>query len=763
MTPIIDKLKSLISTEYAIQASEIKGVDGYSNANYIITQGSEKFIFKTYPFETVLLDILEAENKVLSLLAQDNKSSYPAPIPFLNGELIKVLTVDGEQSICRMLTFLEGDFIGNVAPTVELFHSLGTFLARMDLQLQKLDSYVLRARQWEWDLQYFQSNQKYISDISDARERNLLRYFFLQYEEKVSPLLPKLRKQLIHNDANEWNILTKNGCLSGLIDFGDLAHSYLINEVAIAITYACYDKENPLKWASIVLAGYQEVLPLTADELSVLYYLIAARLCTSLCNSAHSKKVDPENTYATSSENHARQMLYKWLRINPIAAENLFRETVGLPLHKTPSLVEAVQKRHKYLSPILSMSYSKPIQMLGAAFQYMYDVEGNTFLDAYNNIPHVGHSHPTVVTAGQRQMAQLNTNTRYVYPKLADYAERLLSTFPTHLNKVFFVNSGSAASDLAIRMAKAHTGQSTMMVMEHGYHGNTQQGIDISDYKFNNPKGQGQKEYILKTPIPNTYGGKYSGTTAGAMYAQEAIEQISHHPEPIAAFISEPIVGCGGQVPLAPGYLKAVYPAIRNQGGICISDEVQTGFGRLGTHFWGYEAHDVIPDMVILGKPMGNGHPLGAVVTTTAIAESFGKGVEFFSSFGGNPVSCAIGQAVLEVIDEEGLQDNAKEVGAHYMYQLKNLQKIYPCIGDVRGSGLFIGIEIINDSNGQPDTKLAQHIKNELRDRHILISTDGPHDSVLKTKPPLCFTKDNASEVVAAIEVILKSYTNEVS
>lgn len=759
----MNSIKNLLAAEYGIIPTKINKVDGYANANYIISQALEKFIFKTYPYDSELLDILEAENKVLSLLAQNDHFYFPMPVTFTNGDLIKVLALDGEQTICRMLTFLDGDFIGDVAPSEELYHSLGTFLATMDFQLQQLDSYVLRARQWEWDLQYFHLNNKYIDDISDARDRNLVRYFFLQYEEKVSPLLPHLRKQIIHNDANEWNILTKNGSLSGLIDFGDLAHSYLINEVAIAITYASYDKENPLKWASIVLKGYQEALPLTEDELSVLYYLIAARLCTSLCNSAHAKKVDPENTYATSSENHARQMLHKWLRINPIAAENLFRETVGFPVYKTPSLEQSIQKRHEYLSPILSMSYSEPIQMVGAAFQYMYDADGNTFLDAYNNIPHVGHSHPAVVRAGRRQMAQLNTNTRYLYPQLAEYAERLLSTFPANLNKVFFINSGSAASDLAIRMAKAHTGQSTMMVMEHGYHGNTQLGIDISDYKFNNPKGQGQKEYILKTPIPNTFGGKYSGATAGKQFAQEAIEQIDQNPTPIAAFISEPIVGCGGQVPLAPEYLKAVYPAIRKQGGICISDEVQTGFGRLGTHFWGFEAHNVIPDMVILGKPMGNGHPIGAVVTTTAIAESFGKGVEFFSSFGGNPVSCAIGQAVLEVLEEEELQENAKEVGAHYMNLLNLLQKQYSCIGDVRGSGLFIGIEIINKSDGQPDQKLAQHIKNELRHRHILISTDGPYDSVLKTKPPLCFTKENATEVVTAIAAILKSYTNEVS
>ena len=217
-------------------------------------------------------------------------------------------------------------------------------------------------------------------------------------------------------------------------------------------------------------------------------------------------------------------------------------------------------------------------------------------------------------------------------------------------------------------------------------------------------------------------------------------------------------MGCAGQVPLPKGYLNEVYPAIRAQGGICISDEVQTGFGRLGDHFWGFEAYDVMPDMVILGKPIANGHPMGAVVCTDAIAATFEKGVEFFSSFGGNPVSCAIASAVLEVIEEEGLQKNAKKVGDHYQALLKDLMLKYPCIGDVRGSGLFIGCEIVKDNTKEPDTSLASHIKNELRRQYILISTDGPYDNIIKTKPALCFSQENAETVVNAIDGVLEKH-----
>jgi 4-aminobutyrate aminotransferase-like enzyme len=402
--------------------------------------------------------------------------------------------------------------------------------------------------------------------------------------------------------------------------------------------------------------------------------------------------------------------------------------------------------------------------MYKAAFQYMYDEEGNTFLDAYNNIPHVGHSHPKVVAAGQAQMQQLNTNTRYLYDGLPNYAEKLLAKFPTTLNRVFFVNSGSAASDLAIRMAQMHTKKTNIMVMEHGYHGNTQTSIDISDYKFSNAKGHGQQDYILKAKLPNAYRSDDDQEKVGIGYARAAIKQLKAHNTSVAAFISEPIVGCGGQVPLAPEYLKSLYPAIRKQGGVCISDEVQTGFGRLGSYFWGYELHGVVPDIVILGKPMGNGHPMGAVVTTAEIASSFEQGVEFFSSFGGNPVSCAIGLAVLDVIAEENLQENAKVVGAYYKNLLLSLKQKFMCIGDVRGEGLFLGIEIVEEGTKVPNSKLATYLKNGLRERFILISTDGPFDSVLKTKPPLCFSKQDAEKVVGALEVLLLDhYSNKLS
>ena len=534
-----------------------------------------------------------------------------------------------------------------------------------------------------------------------------------------------------------------------------MCHSWLINEVAVAITYVMMEKENPLGIASEVINGYHDVFPLQELELDVLYYLVAARLCTSVCNSAYTKLQKPDSEYITISERPGWNLLRKWLTINPIWAKDAFRKAAGFQSIIKVDTEKQLQRRKKYLSSALSLSYERPIGMSRSAFQYMYDTDGNTILDAYNNIMLAGHCHPRVVRAGQKTMARLNTNTRYVYDEILHYSEKLLSKFPKKLNKIFFVNSGSAASDLAIRMAITHTHMQKVTVLDHGYHGNTSIGIDISPYKYNHEGGTGQQNYILQTPMPNAFGSGFNDDgTAGDHFANLTTDQLKSDWGQIAAFIAEPIVGCAGQVPLAKNYLKRVYQEMRKQGGICISDEVQVGFGRLGDYFWGFEMHEVVPDMVVLGKPMANGHPIGAVVTTTEIAESFDNGLEFFSSFGGNPVSCAIGNAVLEVIEEEGLQQHAKKTGNYLMNLLKKLQKDHPEIADVRGSGLFIGVEIFNEK-GEPNTELASQLKNGLREKHILIGTDGPYDSVLKIKPPLSFNKTDCDILVSAFQSVL--------
>lgn len=378
-------------------------------------------------------------------------------------------------------------------------------------------------------------------------------------------------------------------------------------------------------------------------------------------------------------------------------------------------------------------------------------------MDMVNNVCHVGHCHPKVVAAGQGQLAELNTNTRYLHDGIVRYAERILALFPDPLAVVMFVNSGSEANELALRMARAHTGREEMVVMEGAYHGNTQGCVDVSPYKFDGPGGSGRKPWIHTVETPDPYRGSHRGLSVatGQRYLAEASEVIASVREP-AAFICEAIQGVGGQIVLPPGYLDGVYQSVRARGGLCIADEVQIGFGRVGTAWWGFETQGVVPDIVTLGKPMGNGHPLAACVTTRAIADSFANGMEYFNTFGGNPVSCAIGSAVLDVLEEENLREHAKDVGDYLIDGLRDLQQRFPVIGDVRGMGLFIGIELVSDRETRvPDAARTAEVVEQARQRKILLSVDGPLHNVVKIKPPLVFSQSDAHDFLLVLEEVL--------
>jgi 4-aminobutyrate aminotransferase-like enzyme len=407
----------------------------------------------------------------------------------------------------------------------------------------------------------------------------------------------------------------------------------------------------------------------------------------------------------------------------------------------------------------LSIAYQNPVKVLRGSMQYLYDDEGRQYLDAYNNVAHVGHCHPRVVQAAQEQMAVLCTNTRYLSDLINEYASALIATLPEPLKVCFFVNSGSEANELALRLARAHTRSQNLIVLDHAYHGNTNTLIDISPYKHNGPGGQGAPTWVHTVPLPDIYRSRYrrddaEATESYAQHVDEVIETVG--PKNLCGFIAESMPSVGGQIFLPNDYLRRVYSSVRSAGGVCIADEVQTGFGRIGTHFWGFETYGVVPDIVVLGKPIGNGHPLGAVITSREIADSFDNGMEFFSTFGGNNVSCAIGSAVLQTVLEEKLQSHAETVGRRVLHQLHDLITRYEIIGDVRGSGLFLGVELVRDRNTkEPASEEATLVVNEMRERGILLGTDGPFHNVIKIRPPMPFTTSDGDRLVETLAEIL--------
>jgi 4-aminobutyrate aminotransferase-like enzyme/Ser/Thr protein kinase RdoA (MazF antagonist) len=418
---------------------------------------------------------------------------------------------------------------------------------------------------------------------------------------------------------------------------------------------------------------------------------------------------------------------------------------------------ESYADRRRLLGPNLSLSYDRPLRIVRGLGAHLYDDLGRSYLDSVNNVAHVGHAHPHVVAAGARQMAVLNTNTRYLHDEVLRYAERLTATLPDPLSVCFFVNSGSEANDLALRLIRTATGRQDMVCVEHGYHGHTQALIDVSPYKHAGPGGRGAPPWVHVAALPDPYRGEHRGSGPEVADAYVAdVARCVEESDGLAGLIVESMIGCGGQVVLPEGYLAGAAAVVRAAGGLVIADEVQVGFGRVGPPFWGFATQGLVPDVVTVGKPAGDGHPLAAVVTTREIAAAFANGMEYFNTFGGNPVSAAVGNAVLDVLESERLPENARDLGAHILAGARTLADRHELIGDARGLGLYLGIELVRDrSTLEPAPQEAAYVVERMRGRGVLVSIDGPWHNVLKIKPPLVWTQADADRLLTTLDDVL--------
>jgi 4-aminobutyrate aminotransferase-like enzyme len=410
-------------------------------------------------------------------------------------------------------------------------------------------------------------------------------------------------------------------------------------------------------------------------------------------------------------------------------------------------------RRTRVLGPSYKLFYESPVHFVRAEGVRLYDAEGQPYLDVYNNVPAVGHCHPAVVEAVSRQMSVLNTHTRYLYDSVLSYAERLVATFPAELSNAMFTCTGSEANDLALRIARTHTGGSGVIVTENAYHGIT---AAVAEASPSLGPGVPLGLHVRTVPAPDAYRcGQDVGSAFGAAVAEAAADLKRHGVRP-AALIVDTVFSSDGVFTDPAGFLKPAVQAIREAGGLFIADEVQPGFGRMGDGMWGFARHSVVPDLVTLGKPMGNGLPIAGVVAKPELLGRFAIEARYFNTFGGNPVSCAAAMAVLEVIEREGLIANAKRVGAHLQSGLQGLAKKYPVIGDVRGAGLFIGAELVEDRAAKiANPALASAIVNKLRDRRVLISASSPCGNVLKIRPPLPFNQADADQFLSALASVL--------
>lgn len=936
-------------------------------------------------------------------------ASLPVPdiVPARDGALfLEVNDAARTPRLVWLISHLEGaPYATCVRPGDALHDRLGETLAQLDRALQDFAHPALR-RPCKWNLLTAEWIETEAAQIESPRDRALVAHIASRYRRYLQDRLAALPRQAIHNDLNDYNLMvaSRDGTrsISGIIDFGDMAHAPVVANLAIAAAYALMGESDPVDALCRLAAGYDRQQRLCDESLALLFPLMLTRLAVSVTNSAIRKREHPDDPYVTISERPAWALLHtlsrtpaewvearirlacgreahpddrrigEWLAALPPAARawplpdalraahrigsvteqpalagdpvrasattlaaawsTLLAELrqahcaeallacegdllwpcgdddashpascrqavrlghtvyapVGTPVRaplagtvhritaqaslwhalvlahampdgtpfythvggiaegsqafrpgthvevgmqlgviaSTPELSDGLGRLHLRLDPSpgvwtamdgdgdlpdacdpdassawlarnqgcmsmlgwprdevvaeaelraqwlerrracssanLRLSYRAPLAMVRGWKQFLLDNEGRAYLDAYNNVPHVGHAHPRVIEAASRQMRLLNTNTRYVHPSYAEYAEALLTRMPDPLCVCFFVNSGTEANELALRLARTHTGQRDVIVMDAAYHGNSSTMIDLSPYKHAGPGGQGAPDWVQVVPLADSYRGPWREHTAatGRAYAaclDEAIARIHACGRGPAAFISEVFPSVGGQIIPPPDYYRHAYAAVRAAGGMCIADEVQTGLGRIGESFWAFDTQGVIPDIVVLGKPMGNGHPIGAVVTRRDIADSFANGMEFFSTFGGSTVSCVVGREVLRIVEEEGLQENARRVGDVVLDGLRTLASRHAIIGDVRGMGLFIGAELVDDrASRAPATRQTAHVVNRLREERILIGSEGPHDNVLKIRPPLCFTMQDAEFLLDRLDRILR-------
>jgi 4-aminobutyrate aminotransferase-like enzyme/Ser/Thr protein kinase RdoA (MazF antagonist) len=949
--------------------------------------------------------LLEAQNAAMAH-AWSRVGVCPSVVAGASGnEILDYQSPEGERHFVRLLTWIDGEPLADVPRhSTALLTHLGTRLGQLDAALFTFD-HPAAHREFYWDVaRAFTIVSRHLGLVADANLRALIAATVDGIVKYPGAAFDRLPCSVIHGDANDHNVIVAGGddpwvrrqSVAGLIDFGDMVHSYTVADLAVAIAYAVLDKPDPLAVAQALVTGYHGARALDEHEVTAVFLLAQLRLCASACIAAQQLAERPGDDYLRVSQEpiartlprlaampagfviatlrqacgmdpspHATRVAQslrgqphadvvggaggravrldlsvgsslicgeaagnaepaltaridrtigdagaavgvgrygepRMLYVSPLfdAAGQPERRTIHLgvdlfapagtavhaPLpgvvhiaadnaaaldygpvvvlrHETdagdtfytlyghlsrPSLDacppgrdvlageafaeigaadvnggwtphvhvqvitdllglgrdfpgvcraseratwtafspdpgailnlgdvafpdhaievdDAIEERQARIGRNLSLGYRAPLKMVRGWRQFLFDSTGRRFLDGYNNVPHVGHCHPRVVRAASDQLAVLNTNTRYLHDLLMAYAERLTRTLPDPLQVCFFVNSGSEANELALRLARAHTRARDVVVLEAAYHGNTTNMIAISPYKFYGPGGEGARPWVHVAPVPDVYRGTYkAGDPQAAMRYAAAVSDIAsalqRDDRGLCAFIAESCPSVAGQIMLPGGYLSEVYRHVRAAGGVCIADEVQTAYGRIGSHFYAFESQAVVPDIVVLGKPIGNGYPLGAVVTTREIAASFDNGMEFFSTFGGSTVACAVGLAVLDVVGEEGLQAHAAAVGDRLLAGLRDVATRHAIIGDVRGSGLFVGVELVRDRETlEPAAREADVVVNRLREDGILIGTDGPFHNVLKIRPPMPFDAADAGQLVTALDEVLRA------
>ena len=769
--PNQDKLLGTLAPNFSIEDIKKIAKKLYGLTGTISPLGSERdqnFQISTPTGERFVIKIANSSedpaiiDMQLKALEHITKVDPGLPVPRVklsqNGLAIEVIEgEDGRKHPVRAVTYFPGvhpkdDYVSNT-----LFRQMGVCLARMT---RALSGFFHPIANYEllWDLKHTSKLRAYLDYIKAEDHQELVVYFLDRFERTVLPQIPKLRAQIVHNDLVPDNILVSENDpnqIVGIIDFGDLTHTLLIIDLATTIAATLRDTVDSVSVATQIIAGYNDIIPLEKAELRLLFDLIGARLTMLNVIASWRVTIHPDNRdYIMGGVDQTWRILKMWRDQDPEEVTKNFFRVCGLwehfsePAQKISGTHQSLLERRKVLlGPCAYLFYKKPLHLVRGEGVWLYDNEDNRYLDAYNNVPQVGHCHPHIVSAIANQARLLNTSTRYLHKNILELAEQITDRLPEPLSVCMFVCTGSEANELAWRMAQLVTGNNGALITQYSYHGSTGATAQFSTESL--PEATVLPN--VKTLYAPTSNGTWLEPDSGIRNAITLMNESGHQPAMLildTSFVSD------GIFTSPKNYLKTLFTETRAAGGLCVADEVQGGFGRFGTHFWGFEFDDVIPDIVTMGKPMGNGHPLAAVVTRPEIAVALADQTGYFNTFGGNPVSCAAGLAVLNVIEKEGLQQNAHEVGEYLKVGLKELKTHHSRLGHLHGAGLLLGIDIISPDE-EPDSKLADRIMNHMRDNGVLVGTTGPMSQTLKIRPPLVFNKEHADILLAALGMAL--------
>ena len=708
--------------------------------------------------------VVEMEVAAVAHIAQRDPG-LPVPVALTASDGAAIVTArsgTGSEHLVRLLPAFDGR---NVEPAELDFATvarLGETVARVGRALRGF-FHPAAGRVILWDVKHLLALREHRELVADPTRRALLETVLQRFEQRVPPALPGLRAQVIHNDITLDNLLLdEGGVVRGIIDFGDMAHTALVIDIPATLQSLVRDREDIFAVADAFLSGYARVSRVEPEEAALLGDLLAARMAQTILISVWRTRRYPENDYITGWEEPAWKLLDQLAAVGFDEAAEQLAISALRPASVPPVTSDAglLERRGQVLGNALSpLTYRRPLHLVRGAGSWMYDAHGRGYLDAYNNVPVVGHEHPRVVDAISRQAAILNTNTRYLHEAVVELAERIVATMPPGLDTVMFVNSGSEANDLAWRLATTVTGASGGIVTDWAYHGVTSAIAELSPSEW--PRGE-RPEHVETIPPPDSYRGIYRDAAAeGAVAAtsmSDAIARMAEHGKrPAAVYVDSFFTSDGIYSPSTELFSGLLAPA-RAAGALLVADEVQAGHGRSGTGLWRFSGWGVTPDIVTLGKPMGNGHPIAAVITRADIVDRFAAETEFFSTFGGNPVACAAALTVLDILADERLAENAGERGTWLRAGIGELAERHAAIGDVRGGGLMTGVQLVTDrSTREPATALAAIVQNGMRERGVLVGTTGRDGSTLKIRPPLSLTDDEASMIVQTLDAALEA------